>query len=100
MQIQFLNATIPGSPSAPRRTSPVIAPWWQFVPFDLCAEVIPVRFTDHHYLHYTLQPMTAEQDDPARLLHQGEQLRSELESGANEPKTRPAKTPTSIRRSG
>jgi hypothetical protein len=77
-----------------KTTSPVIAPWWQFVPFDLCAQVIPVRYTDHHYLHYTLHPITAVQDDPGRLLRQGERLRAELESGANEPKTRPAKSAT------
>lgn len=77
-----------------KTTSPVIAPWWQWVPVDLCAELIPVRYTDHQYLHYTLQPITARQDDPARLLRQGERLRAELESGANEPKTRPSKPAT------
>jgi hypothetical protein len=77
-----------------KTTSPVIAPVWQFVPFDLVAEVIPIRYTDHHYLHYSLQPMTAELNDPGRLLLQGEQLRGELESGANEPRVRPVKAPT------
>ena len=77
-----------------KTTSPVIAPWWQFVPFDLVAEIIPVRYTDQHYLHYTLQPITARLNDPDRLLRQGERLRAELETGANEPRTRPAKPAT------
>jgi len=77
-----------------KKTSPVIAPWWNWMPFDLFAELIPVRYTDHQYLHYTLQPMTARQDDPARLLRQGERLRSELQSGANEPRTRQTKPAT------
>jgi hypothetical protein len=75
--------------------SPVIAPWWQWVPFDLIAEVLPIRLTDQHFLHYTLQPITARLNDPDRLLRQGERLRAELESGANEPRTRPVKPATS-----
>ena len=74
--------------------SPVIAPWWQWVPFDLFAELLPIRLTDQHFLHYTVQPITARLDDPNRLLRQGERLRTELETGANEPRTRPAKAVT------
>jgi len=74
--------------------SPVIAPWWQWVPFDLFAELLPIRLTDQHFLHYTLQPITARLDDPNRLLRQGERLRGELETGANEPRTRPVKNAT------
>ena len=73
--------------------SPVIAPWWQWVPFDLFAQLIPVRLVDHHYLHYNLTPITARQNDPQRLLRHGEQMRAELEYGANEPRTRPSKRP-------
>ena len=74
--------------------APVIAPWWQWVPFDLIAEILPVRLTDQQFLHFTLQPITARLNDPNRLLRQGERLRTELETGANEPRTRPAKAPT------
>jgi hypothetical protein len=75
--------------------SPVIAPWWQWVPFDLFAEIMPVRLADQHFLHFMLQPITARLNDPDRLLRQGERLRGELETGANEPKSRPARPPTS-----
>ena len=74
--------------------APVIAPWWQWVPFDLFAEILPVRLTDQHFLHFTLQPMTARLNDPGRLVRQGERLRTELETGANESRTRPAGSTT------
>jgi len=75
--------------------SPVIAPWWQWVPFDLFAQLLPLRLTDQQFLHYMLKPITARLNDPNRLLRQGERLRGELETGANEPRTRPARSATS-----
>lgn len=80
--------------------APVIAPWWQWVPFDFFAQIIPIRLTDQHSLHFALQPMTARLNDAGRLLRQGERLRTELESGANEPptrRTRPATTKPATR---
>jgi hypothetical protein len=74
-----------------KTTSPVIAPWWQWVPIDLIAEILPIHLTDQHFLHFTLQPITAQLNDPNRLLRQGERLRAELEAGANEPRARPTK---------
>src|SRR5688572_32912678 len=34
----------------------VIAPWWQWVPFDLAAELFPL--TDRRQLHYALEPVS------------------------------------------
>ena len=38
----------------------VVAPWWQWPPFDLFAELLPVRLTDHRSLHYELSEATPE----------------------------------------
>jgi len=58
--------------------TPVIAPWWQWPPFDLFAELIPMRLTDHRKIHYTLDPTTSEQDDPQAILSRAEAMRGQL----------------------
>lgn len=76
-----------------KTTGRVIAPWWQWVPFDLVAELFPL--TDRQKLHYTLKPVTEESLDPQRMLERGEALRGELQSTPNtrKPTTAPAATP-------
>jgi len=56
----------------------VIAPWWQWVPLDLIAELLPLR--DHQTLSYTLRPTTTQQVDPQNMLHHAESLQGQLES--------------------
>src|SRR2546430_13312277 len=34
----------------------VIAPWWQWPPFDLLADLSPVRLKDKHSYHFTMSP--------------------------------------------
>ena len=63
-----------------KTTSPVIAPWWQWVPFDLVAELLPARLEDHHALQYTLKPLSRQQVDPEAIVERGERLRERLES--------------------
>jgi hypothetical protein len=78
-----------------KTASPVIAPWWQWVPFDFVAEVLPFRFKDTHALQYTLKPTPETTVDPDRLVQRGEEMRDRLESGEKPlktPKTRPATT--------
>src|SRR5258706_4588430 len=41
-----------------RLKQPVIAPWWQWVPFDFFAEILPWRTTDTQKFRYTMQPTT------------------------------------------
>lgn len=78
-----------------KTTSPVIAPWWQWVPFDFIAEVLPFRLKDTHALGYTLKPTPETAVDPERLVQRGEEMRDRLESGekpVKTAKTRPATT--------
>src|SRR4051812_21540277 len=68
--------------------SPVIAPWWQWIPFDFVADILPFRLKDSHALHYTLKPTTETAVDPDRLVQRGQAMRDQLESGE-----KPLKTP-------
>src|SRR3954453_8532751 len=78
-----------------KTTSPVIAPWWQWVPFDFVADILPFRLKDSHALHYTLKPTPEIAEDPDRLVQRGQAMRDQLESGEKPlktPKPRPAAT--------
>ena len=66
-----------------KTTSPVIAPWWNWVPFDFFAELLPIRVKDEQHLHYTLRALTGRAIDPHQLVRQGENMRTELETGVN-----------------
>ena len=72
--------------------APVIAPWWQWVPFDFVAEVLPLRLRDRHRLSYTMKPTTEQNEDPQQMIRRGEELRSKLISG-EKAKTRPTTRP-------
>jgi hypothetical protein len=63
-----------------RAHSKVIAPWWGWVPFDLLAELAPLRFRDEQTLRYTLKPETAAASDPQQMLNRAEALSERLES--------------------
>ncbi len=58
----------------------LIAPWWQWPPFDLVAELIPFRMKDHQSLSYTMHPLKAVQVDPKALLKRAEAMAPMLES--------------------
>jgi hypothetical protein len=68
----------------------VVAPWWQWPPFDLPAELLPV--TDRQALHYKLAPATRASDRPEVLLGRAAQMRGMLRSTPNtrKPTTAPA----------
>lgn len=77
-------------------STPVIAPWWQWLPFDLVAELLPVRLHDDHVVSYTLTPLSREQVDPEAIVRRGERLGEQLESSrlppsATRPTTRPSR---------
>ena len=78
-----------------KTTGKVIAPWWQWVPFDLFAELLPL--TDRRQLHYTMKPTTQETAEPQRMLDRAEALRRELQSTRNtrKPTTAPLPPPAS-----
>lgn len=76
-----------------KTAAPVIAPVWQWVPFDLVAEILPLRLTDRHSLKYSLTPTTGEIVDPQKFVARGAEMRSKLTSGKHAkaaPTTRPA----------
>ena len=75
--------------------APVIAPWWQWVPFDLVAELFPARLQDHHTVSFALAPLKAEHVDPEAIVQRGESLREQLESTRmpNPPQTQPTTRP-------
>lgn len=68
----------------------VLAPWWQWVPIDLAAELLPL--TDRQKVTFTLQPTTAPSSDPAdpaTLLGRAADLRTRLPETRPAPATRP-----------
>jgi len=60
--------------------SPVIAPWWQWIPFDFVAELLPAKFRDSHTVSYCLKPLSQAQIDPQAITKRAEDLREDLES--------------------
>ena len=79
-----------------KTTAQVWAPWWQWVPFDLFTDMLPIA--DRHVLRYTLHPPTEQQTEADLLIRRGEQLQRELES-TERPTTQPATRPGGKRKS-
>jgi hypothetical protein len=76
-----------------KTSSPVVAPAWLWVPFDLVAELLPFPVKDQHRLHYKLEPETEEDVDPQTIIARGQALRGKLEGkGTPAPATKPATT--------
>ena len=76
-----------------KTTSPVIAPPWLWVPFDMVMELLPFPVQDRHRLHYKLRPETEEDVDPQRIIARGQALKAKLEGkGTPAPQTKPATT--------
>jgi hypothetical protein len=73
-------------------TTSIIAPWWQWVPFDFVAELLPLRLEDSHLVSYTLKRLSNVQIDPESIVDRGQVLGERLESG--HPTTRTAKPTT------
>jgi hypothetical protein len=56
----------------------VIAPWWQWIPTDLFAELLPLH--DRRELSYRMKPHVQETVDPQELLSRAERMETKLES--------------------
>ena len=67
----------------------VTAPWWQWPPIDLFADVLPMRLRDERAIAFTMQPATTQPNDPSILIDRATELRGQLESS---PSTRPPST--------
>ena len=92
----------------------VYAPAWNWVPFDLVAQLLPVPFKDNRSFTYTLKPLDPSKDEasglmqrdpavgrrmlPAGLMQRADYLKGKLESSefTRQPTTRatPATKPT------
>lgn len=64
-------------------------PWWDSIPFDLFAEIIPGERESRIAWHYDLQPRN---DDPQALIDRAQQLRQHVEEASSlpEPASRPS----------
>lgn len=82
-----------------RTTEFVVAPWWQWVPFDLLAEVSPFRWQDHERMSFTMRPASEQPISADVMLDRAGEMRAQLQSSPNTrlPTTRPATTaPTTV----
>jgi hypothetical protein len=73
-----------------KTTTPIIAPWWQWVPFDFFAEIFPL--TDHHVLSFTMRLPNEREEEADLLIKRAVQLGGELES-SRIPSTQPTTKP-------
>jgi hypothetical protein len=63
-----------------KKSEPVIAPIYEWVPFDLVAELLPIPITNRHTLRYDLKPMPPATEASPGLMGRADQLKGELES--------------------
>jgi hypothetical protein len=56
----------------------VTAPWWQWPPIDLFAELLPL--TDDRSMSFMMEPASTQPTDPAALLTRAAEMRQKLES--------------------
>jgi hypothetical protein len=77
----------------------VKAPWWNWVPFDLFAELVPWRVRDQQTITFTLKPITQAVVEPGPLMERATQLRGELQSSefTRHPTTAPATQPAATK---
>jgi hypothetical protein len=73
----------------------VIAPWWQWVPFDFLAEFCG-HPRDIQHLFYTLKPASTQPANPAEMFERADELKSQLESSqyTHAPSTLPSTNPS------
>ena len=72
----------------------VIAPWWQWVPIDFFAEMLPLH--DQRELAYTMKPYAEASVDPQLMLSRAERMEAKLQSSryTRKPATAPTTVPT------
>lgn len=64
-----------------RTETMVMAPWWQWPPFDLVADLLPLPLSDRRTLHYSMQETTSEHESPEQILSRAQELREQLRYG-------------------
>jgi hypothetical protein len=67
----------------------LIAPWWQWVPFDLVADVTPFWWKDERTMAFRMEPASTQAADPQVMLTRATEMQAQLQSSQF---TRPATT--------
>jgi hypothetical protein len=62
----------------------VVAPWWQWPPFDFFAELVPLRLRDDQHFTYSLRPASTQPVDANAIMARGRNLKTRLESSEHE----------------
>jgi hypothetical protein len=63
-----------------KKPEPVIAPFYEWIPFDFVSEVLPIPLKDRRTLTYDLKPMQPATEPSPGLMDRAAQLKGELES--------------------
>jgi hypothetical protein len=58
----------------------VFAPWWQWVPIDLFAELVPFHLHDQQKLSYRLDPMPQTAADADLMIRHAGEMQAQMES--------------------
>jgi hypothetical protein len=69
--------------------TPVIAPIWQWPPFDFFAEFWPGRLKDERHINYSLKPASTQPVDPEQMIVRAAEMQGQLQSSKH---TRPPAT--------
>lgn len=73
-----------------RTTTKVNPPWWQWIPFDFFAELVPARLRDKQTFTYTLLPASTQPANPELMLENATEYRAKLEGrGTTQPTSKP-----------
>jgi hypothetical protein len=72
-----------------RTTTQVNPPWWQWIPLDFFAELMPVRLTDKQVFTYTLLPASNQPANAQWMLENAAEYRGMLEGKGTPATTRP-----------
>jgi PEGA domain len=78
-----------------KTTTWVKPPWWQWIPFDFVAELLPVHLRDKQIFTYSLLPAPTQPADSELMLENAAEYRAKLEgTGTTQPavKTKKKKT--------
>jgi hypothetical protein len=69
-----------------KTTTKVKPPWWQWIPFDFVAELLPVRLRDKQVFTYSLLPASTQPADSELMLENAAEYRAKLEGvGSTQP---------------
>lgn len=69
-----------------RTTTKVKPPWWQWVPFDFFAELMPIRLRDKQIFTYSLLPASTQPADAELMLENANEYRAKLRGvGSTQP---------------